>query len=176
MNSEQGRIFSCVLPTIVSIFLATFALAGLAGCGGEARLQVADGTGPNPQLPPPEKSLIPRSRSHPPKAGRRVTNPHPQTEPRLRHSPTKLDHPRWLYVLPNGDVLVAETNGPERPGDNKGIKAYFMKRAVAKAGAAAPDGEQITLLRDANGDGVAGSAFGIPVGIEFAVRHGARRS
>jgi glucose/arabinose dehydrogenase len=68
---------------------------------------------------------------------------------------TGLDHPRWLYVLPNGDVLVAETNAPERPDDSKGIKGWFMKRAQKKAGAGVPSANRITLLRDSDGDGIA---------------------
>ncbi|MBC8133621.1 MAG: sorbosone dehydrogenase family protein, partial [Deltaproteobacteria bacterium] len=68
---------------------------------------------------------------------------------------TGLDHPRWLYVLPNGDLLVAETNAPPKPDDGKGIKGWFTKRAMKKAGAATPTANRITLLRDANGDGVA---------------------
>ena len=66
-----------------------------------------------------------------------------------------LTHPRWLYTLPNGDVLVAETNAPDRPEDGKGIKGMVMKKMMAKAGAAVPSPNRITLLRDANGDGVA---------------------
>jgi glucose/arabinose dehydrogenase len=66
-----------------------------------------------------------------------------------------LEHPRWLYVLPNGDVLVAETNAPPRPEEGKGLKGAIMKRAMAKAGAAVPSANRITLLRDADGDGVA---------------------
>lgn len=65
-----------------------------------------------------------------------------------------LDHPRWLYVLPNGDVLVAETNGPPRPQNNKGIRGWFFKRFQKKAGGAVPSANQITLLRDRNGDGI----------------------
>jgi glucose/arabinose dehydrogenase len=68
---------------------------------------------------------------------------------------TDLDHPRWLYVLPNGDVLVAETNAPPKPEDGKGIKGWFMKRVMKKAGAGVPSANRITLLRDADGDGVA---------------------
>jgi glucose/arabinose dehydrogenase len=66
-----------------------------------------------------------------------------------------LDHPRWLYVLPNGDVLVAETNAPPRPEDGKGIKGWFFKRYQKKAGGAVPSANRITLLRDADGDGMA---------------------
>src|SRR6185436_8191349 len=68
---------------------------------------------------------------------------------------TGLDHPRWVYALPNNDVLVAETNAPPRPDDGKGIKAWFMKKFMKKAGAAVPSANRITLLRDADGDGVA---------------------
>jgi hypothetical protein len=67
---------------------------------------------------------------------------------------TGLEHPRWVYVLPNGDVLVAETNAPERPEEGKGVKAWVMKRVMKKAGAGVPSANRITLLRDADGDGV----------------------
>ena len=66
-----------------------------------------------------------------------------------------LDHPRWLYVLPNGDVLVAETNGPARPENNKGIRGWFFKHFQKKAGGAVPSANRITLLRDRDGDGIA---------------------
>ncbi|HSX90309.1 MAG TPA: sorbosone dehydrogenase family protein, partial [Pseudomonas sp.] len=65
-----------------------------------------------------------------------------------------LDHPRWLYVLPNGDVLVAETNAPPKP-EPGGLRGWFMKRVMKKAGAGVPSANRITLLRDADGDGVA---------------------
>jgi glucose/arabinose dehydrogenase len=68
---------------------------------------------------------------------------------------TQLDHPRMLYVLPNGDVLVSETNGPPRPDDAKGIKGWFFKRYQKKAGAAVPSANRIMLLRDSDGDGIA---------------------
>ena len=66
-----------------------------------------------------------------------------------------LDHPRWLYVLPNGDVLVAETNAPPRPEQGRGIKGWAKKRVMKQAGAATPSANRITLLRDVDGDGVA---------------------
>jgi len=64
-----------------------------------------------------------------------------------------LDHPRWLYTLPNGDVLVAESNSPPRP--KKGITDVVMGWLLGRAGAGVPSANRITLLRDANGDGVA---------------------
>ena len=66
-----------------------------------------------------------------------------------------LDHPRWLHVLPNGDVLVAQTNAPPRPEDNKGLKGWVKKKVMKRAGATVPSANRITLLRDADGDGVA---------------------
>jgi len=58
-----------------------------------------------------------------------------------------LDHPRWLYVLPNGDVLVAETNSPHFPGDSKGIKGFAAKLIMGKAGAGEASPNRIILLR-----------------------------
>ena len=49
-----------------------------------------------------------------------------------------LDHPRWLYTLPNGDVLIAETNARHRPDDARGIGGWFFKRYQKKAGGASP--------------------------------------
>lgn len=66
-----------------------------------------------------------------------------------------LDHPRWLYVLPNGDVLVAETNAPPRPDDANGIKDWVMGLVMKRAGARTPSANRITLLRDSDGDGIA---------------------
>jgi len=66
-----------------------------------------------------------------------------------------LSHPRWLYVLPNGDVLVAESNAPPKPGSGGGLRARLMKSVMAKAGAGVPSPDRIILLRDADGDGSA---------------------
>lgn len=66
---------------------------------------------------------------------------------------TDLDHPRWLYRLPNGDVLVAESNSPPREGG--GITGWVMKTLMGRAGAGGESANRITLLRDADGDGVA---------------------
>ena len=68
---------------------------------------------------------------------------------------TGLDHPRWLLTLPNGDVLVAETNAPPKPDDAKGIKGWVMGLVMQRAGAGVPSANRITLLRDTDSDGVA---------------------
>ncbi|APG62309.1 sorbosone dehydrogenase [Sphingorhabdus lutea] len=63
-----------------------------------------------------------------------------------------LDHPRNIIVLPNGDILVAETNKP--PADGGGLTGMMARYLMGKAGAGVPSANRITLLRDANGDGV----------------------
>jgi len=77
-----------------------------------------------------------------------------------------LEHPRWLYVLPNGDVLVAETNAPPRPDDGKGLKGWFFKRFQKKAGGAVPSANRITLLRDVDGDGIAETRSVLMAGLQ----------
>jgi len=112
-------------------------------------------TGPDPVLPEPTRGLIPTVSIATAKgwtAGGKPVAPDGRT---VSAFATGLDHPRWVYVLPNGDVLVAETNAPKRPEDEKGVKARAMKFFMKKAGAAAPSANRITLLRDADGDGIA---------------------
>jgi glucose/arabinose dehydrogenase len=130
-------------------------LLSLAGCGDRAKLPVIAGFGPAPTLPSPQRTLIPTI-----KVATAIGWPagaQPIAAPGLAVAPfaTDLDHPRWLYLLPNGDVLVAETAGPPRPDDGKGLKGWFMKLFMKKAGSAVPSANRITLLRDVDGDGVA---------------------
>ncbi len=66
-----------------------------------------------------------------------------------------LDHPRWLQVLPNGDVLVAESNAPPKPDDARGLKGWAMRLLMKRAGAAVASADRVTLLRDRDRDGVA---------------------
>jgi len=116
---------------------------------------VEDGTGPDPKLPPPEKSLIPLVNIAPAVGWSNGARPVAAEGLRVAAFADGLDHPRWLYVLPNGDVLVAETAAPERPEEGKGVKGFFMKQAMKDAGSAVPSANRITLLRDTDGDGVA---------------------
>lgn len=135
--------------------LAALALSVLAGCGDTAKLPVSAGTGPTPELPPPNKTLIPTvnvAKAEPFPAGQ---GPQAAAGTKVNVFASGLDHPRWLLVLPNGDVLVAETNAPPRPDEHKGIKGKVMKLMMKRAGAATPSANRITLLRDTNGDGVA---------------------
>jgi glucose/arabinose dehydrogenase len=139
---------------VARAFLAAL-LVLLAGCGERATLPESAGVGPNPSLPPPNQTLIPTVHIAPAKGWPAGTVPTPAAGLAVNAFAAGLDHPRWLHVLPNGDVLVAETNAPPRPDDARGIKGWFMKKVMKRAGAATPSANRITLLRDADGDGVA---------------------
>lgn len=136
-----------ILPAALALYLTA--------CSEAAKLTVAEGMGPNPKLPEPHKTLIPTIKVAPAKTW--PTGAKPTAAPGLSVAAfaNGLDHPRWIYVLPNGDVLVAETAAPPKPEDSKGIKGWFMKLAQKKAGSAVPSANRITLLRDEDGDGVA---------------------
>jgi len=127
----------------------------LTGCGDMARFSVAEGTGANPRLPEPVHNVIPTLHIARAQGWRGAAAPVAAAGLTVNAFASGLDHPRWLYVLPNGDVLVAETNTPPKPEDNKGIKGWVIKKMQRRAGSGAPSADRITLLRDADGDGVA---------------------
>jgi glucose/arabinose dehydrogenase len=131
------------------------ALLALGACGETARLPETAGVGPTPTLPEPATPLIPTVHIAPAKGWPAGAAPTPAAGTTVNAYVAGLDHPRWLYVLPNGDVLVAETNAPPKPEDGKGIKGKIMKMVMKKAGSGAPSANRITLLRDADGDGIA---------------------
>ena len=148
--------------------LACAALAALAGCGSEATLQVEDGTGPNPKLPPPDdEGYLPVVNIAPAVGWSDGEKPVVAEGMRVSVFADGLDHPRWLYVLPNGDVLVAETNAPERPLRKEllGIKGWVMGKVMKRAGAAVPSANRITLLRDTDGDGSADQRSALLTGL-----------
>lgn len=143
------------MPAIIRVLL-TLPAALLAACAENAPLPESAGHGPHPTLPQPQDpSLLPTIKIAPAKAWAESEAPQPAAGLVVNAYATGLDHPRWLYVLPNGDVLVAETNGPQRPEDSKGIRGWVMQRVMKRAGAGVPSADRITLLRDADGDGVA---------------------
>jgi glucose/arabinose dehydrogenase len=143
------------MPAIRPSAFASICVLGIAavGCGGVARLPVSAGTGPDPQLPTPNRSLLPTVQVAPARGWVDGAAPTAAAGLQVERFAGGLEHPRWLHVLPNGDVLVAETNAPPRPEDGRGIKGWFMKQAMGKAGAGTPSANRITLLRDADGDG-----------------------
>ncbi len=133
------------------LLAATFLLAA---CGETANLNVADGTGPSPTLPAPNKTLFPTVNVAEATGWPAGQMPTPARGLAVQPFASGLDHPRWMLVLPNGDVLVAETNRPPAKSGG-GIVAWITKRIMDKAGANVPSANRISLLRDADGDGIA---------------------
>ncbi|WP_423454457.1 PQQ-dependent sugar dehydrogenase [Ottowia sp. VDI28] len=135
----------------------------LACCAASANAQPPwpPGVGPDPQLPAPTKSrLVPTVNIAP--AQRWPQDTMPQAPPGFKVTAfaTELDHPRWVYVLPNGDVLIAESNKPppEEGAKNvlaSGLRGKVMGIVMKRAGAGTESANRITLLRDADGDGAA---------------------
>jgi glucose/arabinose dehydrogenase len=137
-----------------TLVVAATALLSLASCADRARLPRSAVTGPEPVLPPPTRTLLPTVEIAPAKGWVAGAQPVPAPGLAVNALATGLNHPRWLYVLPNGDVLVAESNRPATD-ENGGVRAWVMKLMMKRAGAGVPSADRITLLRDADGDGVA---------------------
>ncbi|HUH31513.1 MAG TPA: sorbosone dehydrogenase family protein [Rhodanobacter sp.] len=127
----------------------------LSGCGDMAKLQVRQGMGANPTLPAPVKTLLPTVHVAKAVGWPEGVTPHAAAGFAVQAFARGLDHPRWLYVLPNGDVLVAESNTPPNPDDSKGIRGWVANKLQGRAGAGVASPNRIILLRDTDGDGVA---------------------
>jgi glucose/arabinose dehydrogenase len=140
---------------IAYALLAGFLTLNLASCGEVATLPENAGVGPRPTLPEPHPTLVPTVHIAPAKGWPSGVTPMAAAGLAVNAYAAGLDHPRWLYVLPNGDVLVAESNGPPRPDNAGGIKGWVMKLLMKRVGGGTPSANRITLLRDADGDGVA---------------------
>jgi glucose/arabinose dehydrogenase len=139
-----------------SIAALAVLMASTSGCAEQATLPVEAGIGPTPALPPPVHSAIPTVHIAPAKGWPDGVKPTPAPGFSVTALAMRLDHPRWLYALPNGDVLVAETDAPPKPEDFKGIEGVVTKEVMKAAGSGVrTSANRITLLRDTNGDGVA---------------------
>jgi glucose/arabinose dehydrogenase len=136
----------------LSIATALIAVLLLLSCES-AQLPEAAGYGPNPELPPPNPTLLPTVNIARVSGWQEDESPSVAPGLSVNAFASGLDHPRWLHVLPNGDVLVAESNAP--PKDEKGLRAWAMKMVMKIVGAGVQSANRITLLRDADGDGVA---------------------
>ena len=130
-------------------------LLTMTGCTMPSKSPINDSYGSQPHLPKPKSSLLPTVNIAPAKGWPEGKMPTPATGLKVQAFAKGLQHPRWLYVLPNGDVLVAETDAPPKPDDSKGIKGKIMKWVMQRAGSSHPSTNRISLLRDSNGDGVA---------------------
>lgn len=146
----------CCEIRLIQQRLSTLLVAlALAACSLETKVPISAGIGSKPMLPPPHRALIPTLNIAPAKGWSSGATPVAAPGLTVAAFMRDLDHPRWLYVLPNGDVLVAETNAPPKPKDRKGIKGWVMDLVMKRAGAGVPSANRIRLLRDIDGDGVA---------------------
>ena len=152
-------VAACSSQALASKFVwaaaAVCAFSGTPVSAETATLPLSAGTGPKPVLPAPVSSLIPTVNIAPAIGWPEDLKPLAAPGTQVAAFASGLDHPRWLAVLPNGDVLVAETNAPPKPDDGKGIKGWAMKFVMKRAGAGTPSANRISLLRDTDGDGVA---------------------
>jgi glucose/arabinose dehydrogenase len=145
-------------PHLIAVFMgvsSSMVMLTLSACGDMATLPISAGIGPHPALPAPRHALFPTVNFATAQGWSPGMTPQSAPGTQVVAFARGLDHPRWLYVLPNGDVLVAESNAPPKPEDGKGIKGWLMGLVMKWAGAGVPSANRITLLRDSDGDGVA---------------------
>ena len=136
--------------------IVSFAIVlALTGCASPSNSPITDSYGPQPNLPEPKSSLLPTVNIAPAKGWPAGMMPTPAAGLKVQAFAGELEHPRWLHVLPNGDVLVAETDAPFKPDDGKGLKGKIAKLVMKRAGSSHPSANRISLLRDTNGDGIA---------------------
>jgi glucose/arabinose dehydrogenase len=109
--------------------------------------------GATPALPSPDGGLVPTVSIASATGWAPGEQPTPAAGLAVTEFAADLDHPRWLHVLPNGDVLVAESNMPRRPDDGHGLRAWAQAQVQKRAGAGMPSADRLTILRDADGDG-----------------------
>ena len=135
------------------------AAAALPACGHRATQPLAAGEGADPVLPAPRPALIPTLNAAPATGWAAGGKPTPAAGLRVNALAQGLDHPRWIAVLPNNDILVAETNAPDRPEDASGLRGLVQRLVQRSAGAAVPSANRITLLREDGRGGVERHVF-----------------
>lgn len=145
---EIKDAYTFLLPILGTTVLVT-------GCASSSQYPINESYGPEPKLPEPKTSLFPTVNIAPAQGWPSGVMPTPAEGLKVKAFAKGLEHPRWLYVLPNGDVLVAETDAPPKPEDSKGIKGKIMTFVMRRAGSSHPSANRISLLRDTNGDGIA---------------------
>ena len=140
---------------LLAMSIATMA-GSLAACTDPQDTVTAEQSyGASPSLPAPQTSWVPTVNIAVASSWPAGEKPKAADGMAVNAFAVGLDHPRTVYVLPNGDVLVAESNAPPKPNDAKGIKGFVYKQVQKWAGAGTPSANRIILLRDADGDGVA---------------------
>ena len=144
-----------VLRTVTRTVVFLVPVFALLACASHAQLPEQFGPGTSVVLPEPHHNLIPTLNVAPAEGWPVGRRPTPAAGFAVTAYATDLQHPRWLYVLPNGDVLVAETNAPRRPGDGKGIRGWVQRIFMRKAGSGGESADRITRLHGVNSSGAA---------------------
>ena len=126
-----------------------------SACGQTSKQPVEATIGPKPPLAAPQGTLLPTVNVAKADGWPAGLMPTPAAGLKVNEFSGGLDHPRWMLVLPNGDVLVAETDGPGTDHTGGAIKGTIQSMLMKKAGSSQPSANRISLLRDADGDGVA---------------------
>jgi glucose/arabinose dehydrogenase len=142
-----------VLRVLALVIVVGGAIVAYIAWPDTATLPIAAVQGATPDITAPRVQTIPTVKVADVVGWPAGTTPTAAAGLRVAAFAEGLDHPRWMYALPNGDVLVAETNSPPREGG--GIQGWVMGLLMGKAGAGVPSANRITLLRDTDGDGVA---------------------
>jgi glucose/arabinose dehydrogenase len=146
------------LFVVLLVFVSLIVIAGGAVfflSREQATVPIAEGYGPNPTLPPPNPTLLPTVNVAEAMPWPEGTMPTAAQGFVVNEFAGGLDHPRWLHVLPNGDVLVAESNAPPKPDKEFSLRGWFVDLFQSQAGAEVPSANRISLLRDQDSDGVA---------------------
>ena len=141
-----------MIRTAVRLAIVGFIAVPLVACGEQSKIAEEQSFGPNPTLPPPNPTLIPTVNIAKAKGWPQGIQPQAAQGLAVTAFATGLAHPRTVLTLPNGDVLVTETDAP--PSEEAlGIRRWIMGLVMRQAGSSHPSANRISLLRDADGDG-----------------------
>jgi len=143
------------LVTVIGLIILVAVVVKLVVFPERAELPVEAGMGSDPELPKPNKTLMPTVNVAPATGWPEGQQPSAAEGLRVTQFSSGLEHPRWLYKLPNGDILVAESNAPAKAGGSTSAKDWVADKIKSTAGAGVPSADRITLLRDVDNDGVA---------------------
>jgi glucose/arabinose dehydrogenase len=158
---EAGRPITPIAIRIrqIALNLVTTSLMSLALIGCQSvetgAPDMTYGWGAAPLLKPPEPQTVPVMKLSKAVGWKTGETPVPAEGFDVQAFAQGLDHPRWLFELPNGDILVAETDAPQASSGRGGVLAWFAKRVMRFTGSGYPSADRITLLRDTNKDGIA---------------------
>jgi glucose/arabinose dehydrogenase len=159
------------MQTLKKILIGIAAFLAIAALGlwlltrpATSKVPEAELHGPRPKLVKADPETFPSIVIAEPVGWRADEAPQPAPGLSVNRFATGLDHPRTIFTLPNGDVLVAETNSP--PRKTGGVEGLVMKWLMGKAGAGTPSADRIRLLRDGDGDGVAEQRFVLRAGLK----------